>query len=69
MTTELDKFTQAKVMAHKLGYVIRKADNPDPLNPNDLDQYNVQTRMTRWLILRSSLRALLKESRSQGAVN
>lgn len=28
-TSELDKFTKAKAMAFKLGFVVRKADNPN----------------------------------------
>ncbi len=31
--SELDKFTAAKVMAHKLKYDLRKTDNPAPLIP------------------------------------
>ena len=42
-TSELDKFTQAKVMAFKLGFVVRKADNPNDLKCYTLVRQAVET--------------------------
>jgi hypothetical protein len=43
MTTEVEKFERAKVMAHKLGFVVRKADNPNDLKSYTLVRYGVET--------------------------
>lgn len=46
MTTGLlEKFMQTKVRAGKLGYDLRKTINPDPLHPNDVDQYTLFRRL------------------------
>jgi regulator of RNase E activity RraB len=42
-TSELDKFTQAKVMAFKLGFVVREADNPNDLKRYTLVRQAVET--------------------------
>jgi hypothetical protein len=42
-TSELDKFTQAKVMAFKLGFVARRADNPNDLKRYTLVRQAVET--------------------------
>jgi hypothetical protein len=42
-TSELDKFTQAKVMAFKLGLVVRKADNPNDVKRYTLVRQAVET--------------------------
>jgi hypothetical protein len=42
-TSERDKFEQAKVMAHKLGFVVRKADNPNDLKRYTLVRHSVET--------------------------
>lgn len=42
-TSELDKFTQAKGMAFKLGFVVHKADNPNDLKRYTLVRQAVET--------------------------
>jgi hypothetical protein len=42
-TSELDKFTQAKVRAFKLGFVVHKADNPNDLKRYTLVRQAVET--------------------------
>jgi hypothetical protein len=42
-TSEPDKFTQAKVMAFKLGFVVRKADNPNDFKRYTLVRQAVET--------------------------
>jgi len=44
-TSELDKFTQAKAMAFKLGFVVRKADNSNDLKRYTLVRQAVETHL------------------------
>jgi hypothetical protein len=41
--SELDKLEQAKIMARKLGFVVRKADNANDLKHYTLVRHSVET--------------------------
>jgi hypothetical protein len=41
--SELDKFTQAQIIAHKLGFDVRKAENANDLKRYTLVRHSVET--------------------------
>ena len=43
MPSDLERFEQLRIKAKKLGYGLRKADNPNPLKQYTLTRHGVET--------------------------